>query len=302
MSTALILTIEARGEIVSSNFPAFAEMVRARLGEINRELKTDEDFDQADADAKAIAGAEADLKAAKAKALADAEQLQSLFESIDGLSGELAAARLDLSKQVAKRKEEAKADLVNEAANMIDCATRLRGLFRPSLQEAVKGKRTLDSMQKALAATVMVHNALIQKSRSLIAEFVLGYGAELVMDSEDLELQSPESVEAELRRRFEAAAALEERKKLLVEMDKLKVEAKPLSEQERRGPKIESLPTGPSAKAEWIAFKGGVIAAFTGIKELRGRLQHDENIELAAWFAGEIGIIWKALKEMEEAK
>ena len=61
----IILNIEAKGEIVRSNFPAFAEMVRARLGEINRELATDEDFDQADADAKSIAGAEAALKSAR---------------------------------------------------------------------------------------------------------------------------------------------------------------------------------------------------------------------------------------------
>ena len=55
----IVLVIEAKGEVVSSNFFQFADMVRARLGEINRDLATDDDFDQADADAKAIAGAEA---------------------------------------------------------------------------------------------------------------------------------------------------------------------------------------------------------------------------------------------------
>ena len=104
MSTQeIILSIEAKGEIISSNFPAFAEHVRFHLSTFNRDLQTDDDFDQADKDAKSIAAAEASLKEAKEKALASAEELNLLFSQIDDLSSELSAARLDLTKQITKR-------------------------------------------------------------------------------------------------------------------------------------------------------------------------------------------------------
>jgi hypothetical protein len=146
----ITLTIEAKGEIVRSNFPAFADMVRARLGEINRDLTTDEDFDQADADSKAIAGAEAALKTAKEKALADAEQLHALFAGIDGLSAELSKARLDLSRQITRRKEEAKAEIVSEFLSEYDIDPKdAHKHFRAGLEAAMKGKRTLESMRTA---------------------------------------------------------------------------------------------------------------------------------------------------------
>jgi len=37
--TGLALTIEAKGEIISTNFPKFAVAVRKRISEINKDLK-----------------------------------------------------------------------------------------------------------------------------------------------------------------------------------------------------------------------------------------------------------------------
>lgn len=215
MSTAktdiITLAIEARGEIISSNFPAFAEMVRSRLTEINRDLKTDEDFDQADADSKAIASAEASLKAAKEKALSDAEQLNELFSQIDALTGDLSAARLDLTKQIAKRKEEVKTELVEEYLATFDIDPRdARRQFLTGLQTAIKGKRTLDSMRTALRVYALTSQAVIVKCRETLDRFEMAHGKDLVMDRRELELKKPEEVEAELRRRFEAKRAADE--------------------------------------------------------------------------------------------
>ena len=211
----ITLAIEARGEIISSNFPAFAEMVRDRLTEINRDLKTDEDFDQADADSKAIASAETALKAAKEKALADAEQLNDLFTQIDALTGDLSAARLDLTKQIAKRKEEIKAELQAEYFGKIKCAAHVRRkVYLTVIQDAIKGKRTVETMRKALEIAVTVANGNIDLCRTKLDGHAEEHGAQSLPDRDDLETMAPAFLEAELRRRVEAVKAQEEAARL----------------------------------------------------------------------------------------
>lgn len=338
----MTLTIEARGEIISSNFPAFAEMVRSRLSEINRELSTDEDFDQADADAKAIAAAEASLKAAKEKALADAEQLHSLFSQIDGLSGDLSAARLDLSKQIAKRKEEVKSEVIQEALRSFGIELALaRKHYLPGLQAAIKGRRTVDTMRTALRVYATTQQAMIRKCREILSRFEEAHGPELIMDRRELELQKPEGLEAELRRRCEAKRAADERKRLEAVAAKAKAEAaaalqqaaeaaKPPRPPARGGdwqkpPTLGETPTGPEAAKpplpptaataaeaadfpfkdpivkEWEEFKTAVFTSFRPLKSARAALRHPDNVARAARFAQAINAAWQAAHEKEVA-
>jgi len=322
-TTEITLVIEARGEIVSSNFPAFAEMVRSRLGEINRDLASDEDFDQADADAKAIAGAEASLKAAKEKALADAEQLHALFEGIDGLSAELATARLDLAGQIKKRKEEIKSEIVEEFLAAFDIEpTTARKQFMTGLQSQIKGKRTVESMRSACRIYQMTQQAMIIKSRASIERFVGKFGPDLVMDRRELELKSVESVEAELVRRMEAKRAAEESAKLKAEADAAKAEAAKAKAALAEANKPPAVPVtsppsnveqGPwtggggtaaaedpdahtaplTADDEWKDFRAACIEAFRAIKAKREKLMHSKNTAKATIFANAINKIWQ---------
>jgi hypothetical protein len=304
----LTLAIEAKGEVISSNFPAFAGMVRARLGEINRELATDEDFDQADSDAKAIANAEAALKEAKEKALADAEQLHQLFEQIDGLSGDLAKARLDLTRQITKRKEEVKAELVDAALAGFDIDPAMaRREFTKAIADAMKGKRTVETMRQAATVYVTIRRATIHKSRAAIESFEAAHGAELTMDKRELELKTPDSVEAELRRRFEAAKAAKEAEQLRAEVAAAKAEAdkaNALREESAKpaaptvAPKVEiQAPViegeAITADEEWFAFKAAVILAFTELKAARGKLTHSKNTAKAQGLANGFNAVWK---------
>jgi multidrug resistance efflux pump len=304
MKTEIItLEIEAKGEVVTSNFPAFAEMVRARLGEINRELCTDDDFDQADADAKAIAGAEAALKAAKEKALADAEQLHALFEGIDSLSAEMAAARLDLQKQITKRKEEAKDAILEEFLGLYDIDPRDARLhFLGGLRGSVKGKRTLDSMRTACRVYQSSTAATIHKARAILDRFEATHGPELIMDRRNLELTGPDAVEAELRRRWEAKKAAEALAKAKAETaaaqaavqaaqkpaesapQQLTPEpaAKPENPPQTESPAIID---GKSELVELNGFKADLMDAFRPLKAARASLRHPANIAKARDFA-----------------
>jgi hypothetical protein len=318
------LTIETRGEVIASNVDEFRELVRGALANINRELKTDEEFGQAELDVKALKGAEDAVKAAKEKALADAEQLNALFRALDETGEEIRAPRLELEKLIAKRKEEVKNELITDALGRLDCALRLRaGTFGRSLQEAIKGKRTLDSMRKALDVTVTTHNAMIGKCRVAIDTFIWEHGKELVLDAEDLEVKSLDQVEAELRRRHEAVRAEEERKRLAAEAEKAKAEMEQLKRDAAEAskpplppvatPATRVAPAAPaeaavvpahsaSAKpleievgAEWEAFKAKVMTAFAPVKAARAALQCPENQAKAQAFAEAVGQAWKGV-------
>ena len=304
-TTEIVLAIEAKGEIISSNFPAFAEMVRARLGEINRDLATDDDFDQADADAKAIAGAEAALKSAKEKALADAEQLHALFEGIDGLAAELAAARVDLAGQIRRRKEEVKAEIVEEYLAEFDIEPKLaRRQFLTGLQAAIKGKRTVESMRSACRVYQATQQAAIVASREVLARFEAKFGADSIPDRAELELKSAEMVEAELVRRVQAKKAAEEAARLKAESDKLKAEADALKValveardgREAPGTSEAEIPTPHvelTADVEWKSFKAAALTAFAPLKGAKGALTFPKNIAKAQVFASAINAAWQ---------
>lgn len=330
----LPILIEVRGEVVSSNFAIFAAAVRARLAEINLNLVTDEDFEQASKDATAIAGAEASLKAAKEKALSDAEQLHALFSQIDGVSEELADARLNLAKQIKARKEERRKEIINEALSEFDSidAPLAKTAFRKSVEESTKGKRTVESMEKATNAVMVIHLATIRKNRERIESFEKSHGREMTMDRDELELKSSDSVEAELRRRFDLKKAEDERKRLADEAEKAKAEAaaatvklaesnkppapptsspatvrqsepeeSPFARAQRTQPATIGLSNGPDGpgvieapteQQEWDAFEKAFMAALAPVKEARASLTHSKNIARAQVLANSILNAW----------
>ena len=325
------LTIEARGEVISSNIEEFRDLVRAALGNINRDLKTDEDFGQAELDTKALKGAEDTVKSAKEKALKDAESLHALFTTLDETGEEIRTARLDLEKQIAKRKEEVKSELVEAALATFDIDPKdARKHFLGGLQSAIKGKRTVDSIQTALRVYATTQQAIIAKNRAAIESFEKGHGVEMTMDRRELELKSVDYVDAELRRRFEAKKAEDERKRLEAEAAKAKAEAQAAIREAEAAkqpakpaplpapPKIGSIPVGTqkpvttsaenvvefplTEDAEWDAFRTSVFTSFGPLKAAREALKHRGNIERAAEFAQGVNAAWQAATVKEVAR
>lgn len=328
--TIIPLTVEARGEIITNNLPEFRELVREALGNINRDLKTDEDFGQAELDVKALKQAEDTVRSAALQAFD--EKLKELVDGLNDTAEEIRAPRLELEKLIAKRKEEVKSELIAEAMAKLDCAARLRQpTYGKSFADAIKGKRTLDSMQKALDVIVTVHNGCIAKNRASIASFIKAHGEDLIPDREDLEVKSPDSVEGELRRRFEAKKAADERKRLEAEAAKAKAEAQAaIREAEAakaapikgvlpasdlpKPPKIGGIPVGnvvpfntqpanaeTTADAEWDAFKTSVFTTFGPLKAAKEALKHPDNIARAAKFAQGVNAAWQAATAKEVA-
>lgn len=302
------LTVETRGEVIASNVDEFREMVTAALATINRDPKTDEEFGQAEQDVKALKDAEGSVTDAKAKALSDAEQLQALFASLDDTAGEIREARLELERQIKTKKAEVRDALIDKALLKLgeEVEVSPRG-FRIELESAIKGKRTLATMEKALGTASSVILGRIRKARAVLDQFEEAHGAELILDRAELELRTADQVEAELRRRIDLRKAEAEKRKLREEAEKAKADAtaakKEVEEAKKPAPKpkkVGALPTGPSAAAEWAGFETAVMVAFKQLREAKAGLKHEENIERVDRFAGKINAAWKEAKRGEE--
>ena len=317
------LTIEARGEIITNNLPEFRELVREALGNINRDLVTDEQFGQAELDVKALKEAEDAVRTAAVKAFDD--QLKALVDGLNETAEEIRVPRLELEKIIAARKEAVKSEIVEEFLAAFDIEPKLaRKHFLTGLQTQIKGKRTLESMRTACRVYQTTQQAMISKCREILASFEKAHGQDLISDRRDLELEKPDGLEAELRRRFEAKRAREEKARLEAEAATAKAEAAKaqaaLAEASKppaapvtappsnveQGPWKEAGTSAAVAEpvtstdvhnqgvdAEWKEFKAACLAAFVPLKAARESLKHGKNIAKATIFSNAINKIWK---------
>lgn len=322
------LNVSARGEVLSSNLAEFRSSVKAVLDSISRTPQTDVEFGIAEQNVKMLKGAEDAVKAAKEKALKDAESLHAFFKALDESSAEIREARLVLEKQIASRKEEIKNSLIKAALERLECVSRLRKTcFGRVMDDVVKGKRSIKSIEAALDGAVSNANASIQANRQAILQFTMEYGEQLVTDAEDLETNHLVYVESELRRRLELARAAEERERLA----KVAMEARKEAEEAKTELKEQGLPPLPTVRTEerpsgvltpfdpepesaqvakvvkvvktvneseeWEEFRSAVFEAFRGLKGARGKLIHAVNKRRVAYFAQAVNEAWRMCAE-----
>lgn len=167
------LRIDVTGMVTASNLDAFKAHALAVISDINTELSTDQDFANADATVKWCGEVEDKLKAAKEHALSQTESIDVLFKAIDDIAAETRRKRLELEKLVKARKDIIRSDIVMDAAKALQAHidqidTTLGGRIRmpkvpANFAEAIKGKRTIDSLKEAADAELA--RAKIEASR-----------------------------------------------------------------------------------------------------------------------------------------
>lgn len=153
------LRIELTGEVRASNLSEFRDHALSVFAGINRDLKTDNDFADAEQTVKWCADVEQRLEAAKQNALSQTATIDALFRTIDDISAEARKVRLDLDKLVKDRKESIKTEIVNAARSEFTTHigklnARLGGDFMPMIAagfgDVIKNKRTVESIQSAV--------------------------------------------------------------------------------------------------------------------------------------------------------
>lgn len=154
------LRIEVTGAVTASNLADFKAHALAVFKGINRNLRTDQDFADAERTIKWCGDVEARLKAAKEAALAQTADIEALFRAIDDIAAEARNTRLELDKLVKARKEQIKAEIVG--AGQTELYAHLRrlqeriGMALPTALVptdfigAIKGLRSVDSIKDAV--------------------------------------------------------------------------------------------------------------------------------------------------------
>ncbi|KQQ94968.1 YqaJ viral recombinase family protein [Massilia sp. Leaf139] len=153
------LVIQIRGEVATSNLPAFQAKAERFIASIKTDLVTDQDFADAEATVKFCEKAEGDLAQAKRAALEQTVDIADLMRTIDLISEQLRAKRLTLSKTVTTKKEQIKAEILHKVklvfaeyvAALEQEIAPLRLVFQSrDFAGAMKNKRTLATLQDAV--------------------------------------------------------------------------------------------------------------------------------------------------------
>lgn len=323
------LLVEVRGEVVHSNAETFREYVRKWLAGFKSELKSDADFAQAEADAKLLKEHERAVASAKEKALADAEQLNGLFQLLDGTSEEIRQARLNLERQITKNKEAVRSEIIETGLAAV--LNGHGGRFRVQFEEAAKGKRSFETMRAAVEATAQKVNAVIAANIALLDAHAQQQGCVLIPDRKSLEVwETPALVEAELARRIEAHKAEAERKRLEAEAAQARKEAEEARKREQAAKaapapapapatvetpeSIPYIPNNPNMCAqevaaraeeaketplgfdgEWEQWLNTVRESMAPLKTARNLLSEPVAVAKAARFALAVGAAWKEM-------
>jgi predicted phage-related endonuclease len=153
------LAVQIRGEVLTSNLPAFKKAAEHFLANIKTDLQTDTDFADAEETVKFCDRAEKELELAKKAAIEQTVDIAELMRTIDYVKDELRSKRLMLDKLVTKKKTEIREKILSDAraAYLVHVASleaeinpiRLDYHPKPDFIGAAKNKRTLASLHDA---------------------------------------------------------------------------------------------------------------------------------------------------------
>lgn len=226
------LHIEVTGQVTTSNLAQFKTTALAAIRGVNRELKTDEDFADAEKAVRWCSDVEQRLAAGKDHALSQTATIDALFRAIDEISAEARQVRLDLEKLVKARKEAIKGEIV--AGGIAALAEHLRSMNCPYLPRiaadfagAAKNKRTVASLQDAVdteLARVKIeangHYQRIQQNLQKLEQYK--DHASLFADVAALVLKAPEDLLLVIRTRIDDDMR---RKEKLIEAERERIRA-----------------------------------------------------------------------------
>ncbi|PUE09026.1 hypothetical protein B9Z51_08835 [Limnohabitans sp. T6-5] len=208
------LRIEVTGAVTASNLAAFKQTALTAIRAVNRELKTDQDFADADASVKWCTDVESRLAAAKEHALSQTASIDALFKAIDDISAEARKVRLDLEKLVKARKDQIRTDIVNEAIakhrdHICTLNDRMGAALMPQVPGdyagVIKGKRSITSIRDAvdteLARVKIAANEIADRITLNLRAIQAAEHAHLFPDLAGLTLKNPDDLAAVIAQR-----------------------------------------------------------------------------------------------------
>lgn len=196
------LNVQLTGKVTDSNLIVYKETALDFIKNINTNLKTDQDFADAEATVKFCDKAEKELELVKSQALSQTATIDELFRTIDQLKDELRNKRLLLEKSVKNRKEAIRVEIKDKADKALyDHIATINARIGPRIQlpamtadfvGVMKGKRTIATLQDAVDSEL----ARVKIESNAIAELI------------EINLVALRALDAKYRQLFPDAQAL----------------------------------------------------------------------------------------------
>lgn len=158
------LRVEVEGKVLATNLDQFRANAMQILGSINRDLKTDQDFADAEQAVKDCKVMEDRLDAAKANVLAQMQSVDEVCRTIDNVSAETRKVRLELDRLVKSEKEHRRAEIVQHYIDQVrahyasinatlgEHSLPVPASVTATIGNAIKGRKTLGSITDAADA------------------------------------------------------------------------------------------------------------------------------------------------------
>lgn len=240
------LRVEVTGMVKASNLDEFKRHALAVLGSINTTLESDQDFADADKTVKWCGDVEERLELVKQQILGQTTDIDQVFRTIDEISAQTRAKRLELNKMVESRKKSIREEIVIAAAKALQdhidqINATLGGKIRmpkvpADFANAIKGKKTVASLKEA--ADTELARAKIEASRvgdgiraniASLNELARAHGF-LFHDAQDLVLKANDDLVALIKTRISEHEEAETEKRRVAEQE-AQAAAKPLQAQ-----------------------------------------------------------------------
>jgi hypothetical protein len=218
------IVLEIDGRVLKDNLTAFESAVMSRVRAISTDLRTDEDFAEAESVVKILARAEKDIEESKYRAISQAEAIHAVFATLDNMRGEIRAKLLELKRTIKSRKDAIRNEIIEEAMATIENG-RVPTAARNRIAESMKGRKTYTTLRDAAlgeAAKIRIELAQdvarVEQNIAWLRAERPGVPASILPDLEQLAGKDSESFRAIVDQRVadhEAAMkkADEERKK-----------------------------------------------------------------------------------------
>ena len=208
------LVLRITGEVQSSNLSEFEKDALEVIENINTDLDTDQDFVEAEQNIKSCNLIEIRIHNARQAALTSTEDIATLITTTERLEAKFRETRLGLNKKVKTEKGRRKSEIINKAmgqfADLIynSDVKHAFTLNTEAFNNAVKNKRSLEAMQKAVDEVVESEKTLLYElgktfSTNLIdiKQAEVNYPG-LFPDKKNLAVSSHEVVAAQIESRI----------------------------------------------------------------------------------------------------
>lgn len=257
------LSVQVTGMVTASNLDQFRDHALQVIDAINTDLQTDSDFANAEKAVKWCKDVEDRLTATKAQVLGQMADIDQICRTLDSISETTRQKRLMLDKLVKTQKDARRGQIVGEAK--LAWSDYMKGVNRqfdsvrldlpfPDFATAIKGKKTLSSIQSAcndllaqskisamekadlyranlklFAELASDHDFLFRNLQSLVDQPSAAFEAIVKQTIADYEAQQKAKREAEMKRMEEEAA-----RKAEAERERIRREEQAKAEAEQR--------------------------------------------------------------------